>query len=250
METVADEIASDIYRLSTYVERADLVFNQYLVVAEEPLLFHCGGRQLFPFVRAAVERIIPLESLRWISFGHVESDECGSMNNWLAAAPRAEVVHGALGVKLSLDDIADRPPRVLTDGGTLDLGGKTVRWIDTSHVPHGWESGVLLEQQTETLFCGDLFTASGKHPALSDSDIVQPAMDAEELYHATALTPDTAPTIQRLADMSPSRLALMHGPAFSGDAATALGELGQYYDRRLRSALDRATTHGTGSGIG
>lgn len=240
METLVDEIASDVYRLSTYVEQANLVFNQYVVVAEEPLLFHCGGRQLFPLVRAAVKRIIPVESLRWISFGHVESDECGSMNDWLAAAPRAQVVHGTLGVMVSLNDLADRPPRILADGEALDLGGRTVRWADTSHVPHGWESGVLREENTGTLFCGDLFTASGRHPASTDSDIVEPAMAAEDLYHATALTPDTGPTIRRLADMRPSTLALMHGPAFTGDAPTALAELARRYDHRLRAALDSA----------
>lgn len=240
METLVDEIAGGIYRLSTYVEPANLVFNQYLVVAEEPLLFHCGARQLFPLVRSAVERVIPLESLRWISFGHVESDECGSMNDWLAAAPRAEVMHGALGVMVSLNDLADRPPRVLRDSETRDLGGKIVRWVDTSHVPHGWESGVLMEENTGTLFSGDLFTASGRHPALSDSDIVEPAIEAEALYHATALTPDTAPTIRRLAGMRPSTLALMHGPAYSGDAPTALTELAQFYNKQLYAALDKA----------
>lgn len=240
METLVDEIGTDIYRLSTYVERANLVFNQYLLVAEEPLLFHCGARQLFPMVRSAVERVIPAESLRWVSFGHVESDECGSMNEWLAVAPHAEVMYGSLGVKLSLNDLADRPPRVVADGEAVDLGGKTVRWIDTSHVPHGWEAGILFEERSGTLLCGDLFTASGRHPALSESDIVEPAMAAEALYHYTALTPDTAPTVRRLADMAPSTLALMHGPAFSGDAPGALTGLAQFYDQELHAAIDRA----------
>ena len=116
MSTSVDEIAPNIYRLSTFVEQAGLVFNQYLVVAEEPLLFHCGPRLLFPLVSAAVERVMPVERLRWVTFGHVESDECGSMNNWLAAAPRAEIAHGVLGVMVSLADLADRPPRTLADG--------------------------------------------------------------------------------------------------------------------------------------
>jgi flavorubredoxin len=240
METLVDEIAPDIYRLSTYVEPADLVFNQYVVLAEEPLLFHCGGRQLFPLVSAAAARLLPLEELRWISFGHVESDECGSMNDWLAAAPQAQVIHGALGVMVSLADLADRPPRTLTDGEALDLGGKTVRWVDTSHVPHGWESGLMTEEQTGTLFCGDLFTATGHHSALSESDVIGPAMAAEDRFHATALTPDTGPAIRRLAEARPSTLALMHGPAFTGDTVGALDGLAMSYDERLRSALDES----------
>lgn len=239
MQTVVDEIAPDIYRLSTYVEPADLVFNQYLVLAEEPLLFHCGGRQLFPQVSEVLGRVLPLERLRWISFGHVESDECGSMNSWLAAAPHAEVVHGVLGVMVSLADLADRPPRTLTDGEALDLGGKVVRWLDTSHVPHGWESGLLREEQSGTLFCGDLFTATGRHPAMSATEPVEPAMAAEDRFHATALTPDTAPTIRGLAADRPTTLALMHGPAFSGDTVAALHELADSYDQRLSVALDR-----------
>jgi flavorubredoxin len=237
METRIDEIAPRIYRLSTYADAADFTFNQYLIAADEPLLFHCGGRQLFPLVSAAAARVVPLDRLRWISFGHVESDECGSMNDWLAVAPNAEVVHGPIGVVVSLNDLADRPPRQLVDSEVLDLGGARVRWIDTSHVPHGWESGLLYEEQSGTLLCGDLFTALGAHPATTDHDIVGPATAAEDVFHATALTPDTGPAIRRLAALDPSMLALMHGPAYVGDAATALRDLGDYYDRLLDAAL-------------
>lgn len=239
-DTIVDEIAPDIYRLSTYVDPADLVFNQYLVVAEQPLLFHCGGRQLFPLVSAAVERVMPVQRLRWISFGHVESDECGSMNDWLDRAPHAQVAHGVLGVTISLTDLADRPPRMLANGEVLDLGGKRVRWIDTSHVPHGWESGLLCEKETGTLFCGDLFTVTGRQPALSETDPVGPAMAAEDRFHATALTPDTAATIRGLANEAPTRLALMHGPTYSGDTVAALNGLAERYEQRLRAAMQAA----------
>jgi flavorubredoxin len=237
METTVDEVAPDVYRLSTYVEPADIVFNQYLVAGEEPLLFHCGGRQLFPAVREALERVVPVETLRWISFGHVESDECGSMNSWLEAAPRAEVVHGILGVTISLNDLADRPPRALPDGEVLDLGGPRVRWIDTSHVPHGWESGLLYEERSGTLLCGDLFTAFGSAPVTTESDVVGPALRTESQVHATALTPGTGPAVRRLAALEPSALALMHGPVFRGDSAAALTDLGDAYDRLLDEAL-------------
>ena len=237
METTVDEIAPQIYRLSTYDEPADFTFNQYLIDAEEPLLFHCGGRQMFPLISAAAARVVPMDRLRWISFGHVESDECGSMNEWLAAAPSSEVVHGPIGVMVSLTDLADRPPRQLADGETLDLGGKRVRWVDTAHVPHGWESGLLFEETTGTLLCGDLFGSIGAHPATTEKDIVGPASAAEDIFHATALTPDTAPAIRRLADLAPSTLALMHGPAFLGDTSAALRELAGDYDRRLDAAL-------------
>jgi len=149
METRIAEIAPSIYQLTTFVEPANFSFNQYLIDADEPLLFHCGGRQLFPLVSEAATKVVAPDRLRWISFGHVESDESGSMNDWLAIAPRAEVAHGAVAVMVSLNDLADRPPVQLADGDVRDLGGKTVRWIDTSHVPHGWESGLIYERSEE-----------------------------------------------------------------------------------------------------
>jgi flavorubredoxin len=240
METRIDEIADGIYRLSTHVDEiappAGFSFNQFLIVAGQPLLFHCGMRGLFPLVSAAVARVMPVERLRWISFGHVEADECGAMNQWLAAAPQAQVMHGMIGCMVSLNDLADRAPRALADGEVVDLGGKRVRWIDTPHVPHAWEAGLLYEETTGTLLCGDLLTHVGAAPPLVDSDIVAPALQAEEMFHATSLGPASAPTVRRLAALAPRRLALMHGSSFNGDSAAALEGLAAYYEQKLRAA--------------
>lgn len=240
METRIDEIASGIYRLSTHIPNiappAGLSFNQFLILGEEPLLFHCGMRGLFPLVSGAVARIMPLETLRWISFGHVEADECGAMNAWLAAAPRAQVAHGMTACMVSLNDLADRAPRPLKDDEVIDLGGKRVRYIDTPHVPHGWEAGVIYEETTGTLLCGDLFTHPGSGPALTDQDILGPAIGAEEIFHQTSLGPRTAPTLRRLAGLAPNRLALMHGASFEGDAAGQLRGLADYYAGSLMKA--------------
>ena len=240
MTTRIDEIADGLYRLSTFVPAiaapAGFTFNQFLLVADEPLLFHCGLRGMFGTISEAVGRVLPVDRLRWIAFGHVEADECGAMNDWLAAAPAATVAHGALGCMVSLNDLADRLPRPLADGEAIDLGGKRVRHIDTPHVPHGWESRVLFEESTGTLLCGDLFTHVGDGPALVESDIVAPAIAAEEMFQATCLTPGTAPAIRRLAELAPRRLALMHGSSFAGDASTALRELAAYYGRTLDQA--------------
>jgi len=184
MQTRTDEIADGVFRISTFVPEigpTGFTFNQFLLRANEPLLFHTGPRGMFPLVSSAVARVVPIESLRWIAFGHVESDECGSMNEWLAAAPRAQVAHGATGVMVSLNDLADRPPRALADGEVLDLGGKRVRHIDTPHVPHCWEARVLYDETTKTLLCGDLFTHLGNGPALTKEDIVGPAREAEAM---------------------------------------------------------------------
>jgi flavorubredoxin len=239
METKITEIADGIYRLSTHFAEvappAGFTFNQFLVKGDEPLLFHCGMRGIFPLVSGAVAKIVPAESVRWITFGHVESDECGGMNQWLAAAPRAEIVHGMTACMVSLNDLADRKPRALGDGEVIDLGGKRVRYIDTPHVPHCWEAGVVYEETTGTLLCGDLFTHVGDVPPLTGSDIVGPAIAAEEVFHATSIGAATAPTIRKLAALKPRTLGLMHGSSFNGDCEHALHSLADYSAIGLRA---------------
>jgi len=247
METKIDEIAGGIYRLSTWVAEiappAGFTFNQFLILGDEPLLFHTGPRKMFPLVRSAVSRLIAPEQLRWITFGHYEADECGAMNEWLAIAPQAEVAHGQTGCLVSLNDMADRAPRVLLDGETIDLGkGKRVRYLDTPHIPHGWEAGVLYEETTRTLLVGDLFSQLGDGPALTESEIVGPAIAAEDMFRFSSLNPDMGATIRRLAQLSPRVLALMHGPSFSGDGAAALGALADSYDHRILDRMPVAET--------
>ena len=233
METQIAEIAPSIYRLSTYVSDADFMFNQFLVVDEEPLLFQTGLRTLFPLVSDAVSRLVPVDQVRWITFGHVEADECGSMNLWLQAAPQAQVAHGAVGCLVSVNDLADRPPRPLQDGEVMVLGDKRLRRIETPHVPHGWDAGLFFEETTSTLLCGDLFTAIGNSPALTEHEITGPALAAEDVFRATCLTPSTGPTIRALADLHPTTLGLMHGPAYTGDCEVALHDLAAAYEQRL-----------------
>lgn len=239
METRIDEIAPDVYRLSTYVAEvappAGFVFDQFLVRGEEPFLFHTGMRALFPLVSEAVGRLVPLEQLRWISFAHVEADECGAMNRFLAAAPDAQVVHGALACMVSLDDLADRPPVPMVDE-PLDIGGHVMRFVPTPHVPHNWESGLWFDETTRTLLAGDLFTTAGDGPALVETDLVEGAVVGEELFHSTSLGPAVPATIRSLAALEPTTLALMHGPSFRGDGAAQLHALADYYDKALVSA--------------
>ncbi len=237
-----DEIADDIFRISTWVPEVSedgFTFNQFLIRAEEPLLFHTGMRVLFPLVSEAVAKILPVESLRWISFGHVEADECGSMNMWLATAPTSEVVFGALGCDVSLNDLCDRPPRVL-EGEVLDLGGRRVRQIGTPHVPHGWEAQVLFEETTRTLLCGDLFSQVGAPPALTTDDLLDPAVAAEQMFHATCLAPHTAATIRSLGELEPTTLAVMHGSSYQGDGKRALSSLAAAYEQMTAAALQPA----------
>jgi flavorubredoxin len=238
VHTRTDEIADGVYRISTFVDDVPprgFTFNQFLVDAEEPLLYHTGMRALFPLVSDAVAAVVPLERLRWIAFAHVEADECGAVEQFLAAAPRAQVAHGALGCQVSLDDMLSRPPVPLADGELLDLGGKElrlrqVRHLDTPHVPHNWESRVLYEEQTGTLLCGDLGSQLGGHEPVVD-DVVDAAIEAEQVFRASSLSAAVPATLRRLAELRPRTLAIMHGSSYAGDGAAVLQELAGAYEQ-------------------
>ena len=215
------------------------MFNQFIVRADEPLLFHTGPRALFPLVSDAVGRVVPLDHMRWITFGHVEADECGAMNQLLAVAPNAKVAHGAIACMVQVNDLADRAPEPLGDGDVYDLGGKRTRNIDTPHIPHGWDAHVMFEETTGTLFCGDLFTRFGDSEAITNEDLVEVALEGEQFGVPTALTPSTAPTIRRLSELGVQTLALMHGPSYDGDCTKQLIGLADGYEAMLREAEAR-----------
>jgi len=237
MDTRIDEISDGIFRLSTLVPDigpTGFTFNQFVVRGEqESLLFHTGPRAMFPLVSEAVAKVTPLATLRWITFGHFEADECGAMNDFLAAAPDAQVAHTGIGVMTSVNDQAAREAVSMTPDTVFDLGGKRVRGIDTPHVPHGWDAHVLFEETTGALLCGDLFTHLGDGPALTGNDVLDAAAMAEDVFGATALTPNTAPTMRALAELQPTTLAIMHGSSYTGDASGALLALADLYEQRL-----------------
>jgi flavorubredoxin len=226
-----DEVADGIYRISTYmpdvVAAQGLTVNQFLVLADEPLLVHTGLRTTFPETVAAVARLVPLERLRWLSFGHVEADECGAMNHYLAAAPRLEVAFGELGSRVSLGDMADRPPRSLAPGEAIDLGGRRVVVVPTPHAPHNLEAQVLYEETTRTLLCGDLFTQLGPGPAVTTGYLIDAALAAEQVLRTTTPGEAVPRALAHLADLEPRTLAVMHGSSFEGDGGMALRELAQ-----------------------
>jgi flavorubredoxin len=229
--TNVHEIAAGIYRINTPVEipgAGHFNFNQYLIDDDAPLLFHTGPRRMFPLVREAVGRVIPAARLRYVGFSHFEADECGALNEWLAVAPQAEAVSSRIATMVSTSDVADRPARALADGEVLTLGRHAVRWFDTPHLPHGWDSGLMMETSTRTFLCGDLFTQGGAgETPLTQSDILEPseAFRARMDYYAHA--PDSAKILERLARERPTTLAVMHGSAFRGDGAALLRGLAE-----------------------
>jgi flavorubredoxin len=243
LEPEVNEIADRIYRISTFLPEVSpegFTMNQFLVLGDEPLLYHTGPRALFPLVAEALSTVTPVESIRWISFGHLESDECGSMNMWLASAPRSQVAFGALGCNISLNDLCDRPPRALAEGEVIDLGGKRVRQISTPHVPHGWEAQVLFEETTGTLLAGDLLCQLGAGPPVTTGDILEGALRAEATFGATSLAPRTPATLRALGDLTPKMLAIMHGSSFSGDGRRVLHDAAAAYERLVAASTAAA----------
>lgn len=228
--TTIDEIARGIYRISTPVPPEHMPggfsFNQYLILDERPLLYHTGPRKLFDAVRAAIERVVPVVRLAYIGFSHVEADECGSLNEFLQAAPDAVPLCGQIAAMVSIDDIALRPARAMADGETLDLGSHRVRWLATPHVPHGWECSMAFEETTGTLLCGDLFTQPGHdNPPVTEGDILEPSEAFRLQMDYYAHSPDTHRHLARLAELRPTTLACMHGSAWRGDGGKLLMEL-------------------------
>jgi flavorubredoxin len=234
--TNVHEIADGIYRINTPVVieggPGGFSFNQYLFLDHEPLIFHTGPRKMFSLVREAVATVLPVEELRYVAFSHVEADECGSLNEWLAVAPRSVPLCGTVAALVSITDLADRPPRALADGETLSLGKFSLRWFDTPHLPHAWECGFLMEETTKTLLCGDLFTQPGAgDPAITESDILGPSEAFRHQMDYYSHTRNGRGMLERLASSKPTTLACMHGSAWRGDGAKLLRALADELSR-------------------
>lgn len=227
--TNVQEIADNIFRINTPVNIAGgFSFNQYLIVDDAPLLFHTGPHKLFPLVQEAVESVIAVNTLRYIGFSHYEADECGSLNEWLAAAPQAVPVCSKVAAMVSVNDVALREAHALADGESIALGRHRVKWLDTPHLPHGWETGYLMEDSTKTLLCGDLFTQPGLgETALTEDDILEPSEGFRQAMDYFSHSRHAPALIERLAAESPTTLACMHGSAWKGNGTQLLRSLGE-----------------------
>jgi flavorubredoxin len=191
------EIAPDVYRISTYNANYKLQFNQFLVKDDQPMLFHTGMKGDFPLIREAVARIVDPATIRWLSFSHFESDECGSLNEWLQAAPQAQ----------------------------------PFRLYPTHHLPHSWDAGMLFEESNRTLFCSDLFLHGGDVEPVTESDVIGKARKAMVDFQSTQLlnsipyTVSTERLMRELGGLKPKTLAIMHGSSFRGDGEKAFLDL-------------------------
>ncbi len=169
--------------------------------------------------------------MRHIGFSHFESDESGSLNEWLAAAPNADAICSQVGAVVNVRDFIGREPRALADGATFATGKYQFRYCQTPHLPRGWDAGLLFEETQKTLLCSDLFHHVGDVEPITSADVVGRSHQALKEYQAGILaeyvpyTPLTAKNLKKLADLKPKTLAIMHGSSFTGDCARALGDL-------------------------
>jgi flavorubredoxin len=233
--TRIDEIADAVYRISTPVPPSAIpggfTFNQFLVVDEQPLLFHTGPRQMFPLVREAMASGLPPARLRWVAYSHWEPDESGALNEWLETAPQATAVQGNVGVLVCATDQAIRPPRALGDGEVLSLGKRQVKWIDTPHLPHGWDCGFLFESTTRTLLAGDLFTHGGHDVSpVVETDILGPSEATRKMMDYYSHAKNAVTLMEKLAGCEPTTLAVMHGSSWRGNGGKLLRELAKALD--------------------
>ena len=228
--TRVDEIAPDIFRLNTPLGHipGGFSYNQYLIRDDAPLLFHTGPRRLFASTAKAVASVVPLAALRYVGLSHYEADECGALNQFLAAAPNAVPFCSKVAAMVAIGDQADREPKPLVHGDTIALGRRTVSWVDAPHLPHGWECGYLFEQTSKTLFCGDLFTQPGiGEVPLTGADILGPSESFRHRFDYFSHTRNLDALIESLAGLAPKTLACMHGSAWQGDGGALIRALGK-----------------------
>lgn len=239
MQSKVTEIALDVFRISTFHPEYGIQFNQFVIRDEQPFLMHTGFRKTFPVTLEAVRTVMDPATLRWIGFSHFESDECGALNSWLAAAPEAEALCSFVGAVVCVNDFGDRPARPMADGEVLPIGKHRLRFLATPHVPHGWDAGLFFDEMTQTLLCSDLFFQPGDPEPLAGAEIVGRARDAIAAGRQSPLakdmpyTPYTRSTLDRLAGLKPRCMAVMHGSSFEGDGEAAIGELAGAIDELL-----------------
>jgi flavorubredoxin len=232
--TRVDEVATGIYRICTPLDiiPGGFTFNSYLIADEEPLLFHTGYRKIFPFTLEAIKKVVPVEKLRWIGGSHFEGDEFGAMNDFLVAAPGATPFGSEIGALTSINDFASRPARGLVDGEEFPIGSRRMKWFYTPHVPHGWDCGVLFDQSTKTLLCGDLFTQPGANmPPVTETEVLTASETMRGMMDYYAHATSTSAILERLATLQPTMLACQHGSAYRGDGATLLRQLAATIER-------------------
>lgn len=223
--TRVDEIADRIYRICTPLDviPGGMTFNSYLVVDDEPLLFHTGYRKLLPITMEAINHVLPASDLRWVGGSHFEADEYGALNGLLEVATQATPFGSDVGAVVTLNDFADRAPRGLHDGEEFSIGSRTLTWLYTPHVPHGWDCGILLDKSTGTLLCGDLFTQPGVDlPPITESEVVTASEGMRNMMDYYAHSTGTRKVLERLALLGPTSLASQHGSVYRGDGAAAL----------------------------
>ncbi len=222
------EISDGIYRICGLVDMYGITFNQFLINDESPTLIHTGPMGMYPKIEEKVKEVIPLDKLEYVAFLHFESDEWGGME--FLKSPKARLVCSDLSSKLNLTGWYNMPVDHISfwDNEVLKIGKKLIRFIMTPHVHH-WDSMMIFEENTKSLFTSDLFMQPGfNKPVLSDD--LSEAMIG--LYRAVGIFASENPVrerTRRLAGLHPKMVFPMHGSCIDSSM------FGKYTDAILKN---------------
>jgi flavorubredoxin len=219
MTTRIDEIVDGIYRIATMAPGYGITFNQFLVDDERPTLIHTGDYPAYEGVREAIREVLDPGSLAYVLLLHFESDECGGMQRFVDESKGATLVGSELSARLNLDAWDYRGPYLgMKDGETLELGRHTLRFLETPHVHH-WDSMMVFEESTKSVFPADLFIQPGDQPPVIREDLTEEMID---LYRAAGIFAHEDPVrkvVDRIEALEPEWIHAMHGGTLTKEIA-------------------------------
>ncbi len=216
--TRIDEIVDGIYRISTFSPENGITFNQFLIDDEQPALIHTGTYDHYDGVRAAIAEVIDPARLAHVVLLHWEGDENGGMDRFMSEAPRSLLVGSALSIMLNAHGFGlHERVQGFTDGQTLDLGSHRLRFLETPHVHH-WDSMMIFEESTRSLFPSDLYLQPGDQPPVTSENL---SAEMLEVYRAVGIFAHEDPVravAERIERLAPAWIHAMHGATITGDA--------------------------------
>jgi flavorubredoxin len=218
METRIDHIVGGIYRISTWDESYGITFNQFLIDDERPALVHTGVDEAYDGIRKGIEEVLDPGRLAYVALLHWEGDENGSMDRFMADAPAAELVGSALSIALNASGFGVHERiRGFTDGETLDLGKHRLRFLETPHVHH-WDSMMVFEESTQSLFPADLFLQPGDQPPVVTENLGAAMCHVYREVGIFAHEQPVRDVVDRLEPLDPTWIHAMHGGTVARDA--------------------------------
>ncbi len=237
MSARIDNIVDGIYRIGIWHPESKITFNQFLIDDERPTLVHTGRYEDYEQVRNAIAEVIDPSRLEFVILLHFEADECGGMDRFLEAAHESVLVGSWLSIGVNLTHWNYRGTLTgFKHGETLDLGHHKLRFLETPHVHH-WDSMMVFDETTKSLFPADLFMQSGEQPPIVNENL---GAEMCGLYRSLGIFAHEAPVrhvVDTIEQLKPEWVHAMHGGTLTCEALPgylkALREQPFAFDGRL-----------------